>query len=103
MAGLEDSRQVTHEIEHYNLDGILAVGFRARSHRGTQFCQWAIGRLNEYLVKGFAKMHWATHEHTAAEVVAERADASKPLMGLHLATTPAAEIADQMPRCMCGS
>ncbi len=41
------------EIEHYNLDAILAVGFRVRSHRGTQFRQWAIGRLNEYLVKGF--------------------------------------------------
>ena len=40
-------------MEHYNLDAILAVGFRVRSHRGTQFRQWAIGRLNEYLVKGF--------------------------------------------------
>ncbi|MHB8743709.1 MAG: virulence RhuM family protein [Sulfuricaulis sp.] len=50
---LEGSRQVTREIEHYNLDAILAVGFRVRSYRGTQFRQWAIGRLNEYLVKGF--------------------------------------------------
>ncbi len=49
----EGSRVVTREIEHYNLDVILAVGFRVRSHRGTQFRQWAIGRLNEYLVKGF--------------------------------------------------
>jgi hypothetical protein len=44
---------VAREIEHYNLDAILGVGFRVRSHRGTQFRQWAIGRLNEYLVKGF--------------------------------------------------
>ena len=50
---LEGSRAVTREIEHYNLDAILAVGFRVRSHRGTQFRQWAIGRLSEYLVKGF--------------------------------------------------
>jgi hypothetical protein len=50
---LEGARQVTREVEHYNLDAILAVGFRVRSHRGTQFRQWAIGRLNEYLVKGF--------------------------------------------------
>jgi hypothetical protein len=50
---LEGTRQVTREVEHYNLDAILAVGFRVRSHRGTQFRQWAIGRLNEYLVKGF--------------------------------------------------
>ena len=49
----EGKREVTREVEHYNLDAILAVGFRVRSHRGTQFRQWAIGRLNEYLVKGF--------------------------------------------------
>ena len=144
---IEGARQVTREVEHYNLDAILAVGFRVRSHRGTQFRQWAIGRLNEYLVKGFTmdderlknppgkgqrdyfdellerirdirsserrfyqkvldiyatsvdytpdaeqshrffaavqnKMHWATHGHTAAEVIAERADAAKPFMGL---------------------
>ncbi len=50
---IEGARQVTREVEHYNLDAILAIGFRVRSHRGTQFRQWAIGRLNEYLVKGF--------------------------------------------------
>ena len=49
----EGGRQVAREMEHYNLDAILAVGFRVRSHPGTQFRQWAIGRLNEYLVKGF--------------------------------------------------
>ena len=49
----EGKREVTREVEHYNLDAVLAVGFRVRSHRGTQFRQWAIGRLNEYLVKGF--------------------------------------------------
>ena len=50
---LEGRREVTREVEHYHLDAILAVGFRVRSHRGTQFRQWAIGRLNEYLLKGF--------------------------------------------------
>jgi len=49
----EGRRQVSREIEFYNLEAIIAVGFRVRSHRGTQFRQWAIGRLNEYLVKGF--------------------------------------------------
>jgi hypothetical protein len=143
----EGRRQVTREIEHYNLDAILAVGFRVRSHRGTQFRQWTTARLGEFLVKGFTmdderlknppgqgqkdyfdellerirdirsserrfyqkvldiyatsvdytpdaeasqkffatvqnKMHWATHGHTAAEVIAERADAAKPFMGL---------------------
>lgn len=50
----EGAREVTREIEHYNLPAILAVGYRVRSARGTQFRQWATARLNEYLVKGFA-------------------------------------------------
>jgi len=50
---VEGSRQVSRSLRHYRLEAILAVGFRVRSHRGTQFRQWAIGRLNEYLVKGF--------------------------------------------------
>ncbi len=143
----EGGREVTRKLRHYRLEAILAVGFRVRSHRGTQFRQWATARLSEYLVKGFTmdderlknppgkgqkdyfdellerirdirsserrfyqkvldiyatsidytpdaedshrffaavqnKMHWATHGHTAAEVIAERADAAKPFMGL---------------------
>ncbi|HMN41359.1 MAG TPA: virulence RhuM family protein [Phycisphaerales bacterium] len=143
----EGSRRVAREIEHYSLPAILAVGYRVRSPRGTQFRQWATARLTEYLVKGFAidderlknprgkghtdyfeellarirdirsserrfyqkvldiyatsvdytpnaedsqrffatvqnKMHWASHGHTAAEVVHQRADAAKPLMGM---------------------
>ena len=143
----EGARQVAREVEHYNLDAILAVGFRVRSHRGTQFRQWATARLGEYLVKGFTmdderlknppgkgqqdyfdellerirdirsserrfyqkvldiyatsadyapdteqaqqffatvqnKMHWATHGHTAAEIIHQRADAAQPHMGL---------------------
>ncbi len=49
----EGARQVAREVEHYNLEAILAVGYRVRSHRGTQFRQWATARLIEYLVKGF--------------------------------------------------
>ncbi len=49
----EGGRQIARSVEFYNLEAILAVGFRVRSHRGTQFRQWALGRLNEYLVKGF--------------------------------------------------
>ena len=41
------------DVEHYNLDAIIAVGYRVRSHRGTQFRLWATARLREYLVKGF--------------------------------------------------
>lgn len=131
----------------YRLEMILAVGYRVKGHRGTQFRQWATARLSEYLVKGFAmdderlknppgpghtdyfdellarirdirsserrfyqkvldiyatsvdyapdtelaqqffatvqnKMHWATHGHTAAEIIHQRSDASQPHMGL---------------------
>jgi hypothetical protein len=144
---LEGSRQVSRPVMHYSLPAILAVGFRVRSHRGTQFRQWATARLGEYLVQGFTmdderlknppgkgqmdyfdellerirdirsserrfyqkvldiyatsvdyapdtelaqqffatvqnKMHWATHGQTAAEIIHDRADAGKALMGL---------------------
>lgn len=142
----EGTRQVQRNLKHYNLDAILAVGYRVRSPRGTAFRQWATARLSELLVKGFTldderikagrtigadyfdellarvrdiraserlfyqkitdiyatsidydasaeltqlffqtvqnKMHWAAHGHTAAEVVRQRADASKSNMGL---------------------
>jgi hypothetical protein len=152
MVRTEGARQVSREVLHYSLPAVLAVGYRVRSHRGTQFRQWATARLAEYLVKGFTmdderlknppgkgqkdyfdellerirdirsserrfyqkvldiyatsvdytpdaeasqkffatvqnKMHWATHGHTAAEVIAERADATRPFMGL-LTTRP---------------
>jgi hypothetical protein len=49
----EGGREVSRKLRHYRLEAILAVGFRVRSHRGTQFRQWATARLGEYLVKGF--------------------------------------------------
>jgi hypothetical protein len=142
----EGGRQVQRLLKHYNLEMVIAVGYRVRSHRGTQFRQWATERLREYLVKGFVldddrlkagrglgadyfdellerirairaserrfyqkitdiystsvdydrndattrdffatvqnKLHWAIHGHTAAEVIAARADGAKPNMGL---------------------
>lgn len=142
----EGNRKVRRSLRHYNLDAILAVGYRVRSPRGTAFRQWATARLSELLVKGFTldderikagrtigadyfdellarirdiraserlfyqkitdiyatsidydsnaeltqlffqtvqnKMHWAAHGHTAAEIVAARADAHQPNMGL---------------------
>ena len=44
----------TYNVEYFNLDAILSVGYRVRSHRGTQFRQWATQRLRDYLAKGFA-------------------------------------------------
>lgn len=143
---LEGKREVARLVDHYNLDAILAVGYRVRSHRGTQFRRWATERLSEYVVKGFVldderlkegqnlgadyfdellerireirasekrfyqkirdlyalsvdydpstaetkeffqvvqnKLHWAVTRRTAAEIIAERADAGKPNMGL---------------------
>jgi hypothetical protein len=51
---LEGARQVARRMKLYNLDMILAVGYRIKSPRGTQFRQWATTTLREYLVKGFA-------------------------------------------------
>ncbi len=142
----EGSREVEREVAHVNLQAILSVGYRVRSHRGTQFRRWATERLHDYLVKGFAlddkrlkemknigqdyfdellerireirasekrfykrildlyaisidydpnteeshrffasvqnKLHFAVTHKTAAELIAERADSSKPNMGL---------------------
>ena len=50
----EGSRRVRRKIKIYNLDAILAVGYRVRSPRGVQFRRWATTVLREYLVKGFA-------------------------------------------------
>ena len=73
----------TYQVEHYNLDVIISVGYRVKSRRGTQFRIWATQRLREYLIKGFTmdderlkgaggglyfdellqnKMHWAAQE-----------------------------------------
>ena len=147
MVRLEGAREVARDIEHYSLEAILAVGYRVRSQRGTQFRQWATARLQEYLVKGFVldderlknppglgvpdyfdellerirdiraserrmylrvreilalatdydpkdeeaqlffrtaqnKLHFAVTGKTAPELIAERADATRPNMGL---------------------
>jgi len=139
----EGERQVERQIEYYNLDVIISVGYRVKSLRGTQFRQWATKRLNEYIRKGFTldderlkngggryfrellqrirdirssernlyqqvtdiyataidydsrsdlareffatvqnKMHYAAHQHTAAEIIHERVDNEKPMVGM---------------------
>ena len=119
---IEGTRQVTRERDYYNLDMILAVGYRVRSNVGIHFRRWASGVLTEYMKKGFArdirasekrlyqkvkeifalsidydsksqvaqnffksvqnKLEYAATGHTAPELIAERADASKDNMGL---------------------
>lgn len=44
----------TYQVDYYNLDVIISVGYRVKSHRGTQFRIWATQRLRDYLIKGFA-------------------------------------------------
>jgi len=51
---IESGRKVTREIEYYNLDAILSVGYRVNSKQGTQFRIWANKVLKDYLLKGFA-------------------------------------------------
>lgn len=50
----EGKRAVEREIDHYNLDVIISVGYRVKSVQGTQFRIWATQRLKEYIIKGFA-------------------------------------------------
>jgi prophage maintenance system killer protein len=49
----EGKRQVQRDIEHYNLDAIISVGYRVSSKRATQFRQWATGVLKDHLVQGY--------------------------------------------------
>jgi len=139
----EGKRQVKREISHYNLDMIIAIGYRVQSQVATRFRRWATQRLHEYIQKGFAldderlkqggnryfrellqrirdirssernfyqkvtdiyataidydpraemtkqffatvqnKLHFAVHSHTAAELIHDRVDSDKPLVGM---------------------
>ena len=139
----EGNRQVQRNIAHYNLDMIIALGYRVQSQVATRFRRWATQRLHEYIQKGFSmdderlkqggnryfrellqrirdirssernfyqqitdiyatsvdydprsemtkmffatvqnKLHYAVHEHTAAEVIYERVDNEKPFVGM---------------------
>ena len=87
-------------VAFYNLDVILAIGYRVRSPRGIQFRLYASTILKEYLEKGFAmdderlkeaqiffrtvqnKLHYAVHHHTAAELVYDRVDRHHDFLGL---------------------
>jgi len=50
---IEGAREVERDLEYYNLDVIISVGYRVKSLQGTKFRQWATQRLREYIVKGF--------------------------------------------------
>ena len=50
---IEGNRKIERNVDYYNLDVIISVGYRVKSHQGTKFRQWATARLREYIVKGF--------------------------------------------------
>ena len=50
----EGEREVTRDIEYYNLDVIISVGYRVKSQRGVEFRRWANGVLKDYIIKGYA-------------------------------------------------
>lgn len=50
---IEGGRQVERELEYYNLDAIISVGYRVNSYQATQFRIWATKTLKEYIIKGF--------------------------------------------------
>jgi hypothetical protein len=54
LVQVEGGRNIARQIEHYNLDVIISVGYRVKSRQGTQFRIWATNVLREYLLKGYA-------------------------------------------------
>ena len=63
----EGTREVSREIEHYDLDVAISVGYRVNSKKGTQFRIWATSRLRDYLAQGYAVDH-QRFERNAAEL-----------------------------------
>lgn len=60
----------TYQVEYYNLDAVISVGYRVNSKRGTQFRIWATSVLEEYLVKGYALNQRRLAEQGAVECAA---------------------------------
>lgn len=65
---LEGERQIKREIESFNLDAVISVGYRVNSKRATQFRVWATKRLKDYLVKGYALNEKRLKELSGLEV-----------------------------------
>ena len=64
----EGDRTVTRQVEYYNLDMVLSVGYRVKSNRGIEFRRWANKVLKEYLLKGYSVNRRLTElEHTVVE------------------------------------
>jgi prophage maintenance system killer protein len=70
---IEGNRKIEREIEHYNLDVIISVGYRVKSKRGTQFRIWANKVLKDYLIKGYSLNERKLKEQTEKFKELERA------------------------------
>lgn len=79
----EGSREVAREIEHYNLDVIISVGYRVKSRQGTRFRQWATRILREHLTQGWTlnrqRFEVNAHELEAALALVQKAAQSPEL------------------------
>ena len=62
----EGKRLITREVEHYNLDMIISVGYRVKSKRGVEFRRWATNVLKQYLLKGYV-----VHQNIRKQQIAE--------------------------------
>lgn len=71
---IEAGRQVNREIDYYNLDAILSVGYRVNSKRGTQFRIWANKILKNYLLKGYAVNKRMDRLENKVEVLSEKVE-----------------------------
>jgi len=72
--GAISGKTQTHQVEHYNLDVIISVGYRVKSQRGTQFRIWATGVLKEYLLRGYVVNQRVEQLERRMENVEEKVD-----------------------------
>ncbi len=84
---MEAGREVKREIEYYNLDAILSVGYRVNSKRGTQFRQWATQRLKDYLLKGYALNQRMNRIENSVENLAQKVNQIDLQINTHLIPT----------------
>ncbi len=70
----------TYQVEHYNLDVIISVGYRVKSLHGTQFRIWATRRLRDYLLKGYAIVRQRLEQNARELEQARKAEHLKPVV-----------------------
>ncbi|MBN8509084.1 MAG: virulence RhuM family protein, partial [Burkholderiales bacterium] len=87
----------TYQVDHFNLDVIISVGYRVKSAQGTRFRQWATQTLREHLVRGYT-IHRQRFEHNARELEAALALVRKAAAGEALSTDQGRGLVDVIAR-----